>query len=179
MSEAAVLGVRILVAALFLHAGGAKLFAPQQFSRTLRATLRIDDSHSLWTDNSARAIAFGEIVTALLLVGLPDDAYGLVLSALLGAGIAAFALMARLRRVTMACGCFGGSQGRPLGMRQLLFGTVLLAVSALLAYGQTDTRADNAALIVAACIGALVANLIRWRANLVQPLRRHLQPFPQ
>jgi hypothetical protein len=123
-------------------------------------------------------VAAIELAAAFLLAGAWALTAGLALASLVGAAAVIFVITAIRRGATAPCGCFGGSSGRPIGIRNLLAGTGLLAMAiGLMMLPREGTAAAELSLPVTAVI-ALGAVMVRDRAWLLAPFRRHFQTAP-
>jgi hypothetical protein len=161
---------RLAVAATLLVAGASKLASPRLLAASLGQVYG-------WArpvgTGAARVVGVVELVAAFLLAGAWAVTAGLALTGLVGTGIVVFAFTATRRGVTAPCGCFGESSGRPIGARNLLAGAGLLAGAVgLLTLPGTGTAGAELVLPLTAAL-ALVAVMVRDRARLLAPFRRH------
>jgi hypothetical protein len=161
---------RLAVAVTLLVAGASKLISPRPLATGLGQVFG-------WARPvgtvAAMTVAAVELVAAFLLAGAWAVTAGLALTGLVGAGIVGFATAAMRRGATAPCGCFGESSGRPIGVHSLLAGAGLLAGAiGLLVLTGTGTAAAELMLPLTAVI-AMVAVMVRDRARLVAPFRRH------
>jgi hypothetical protein len=166
---------RVAIAAALLIAGASKLASPRPLAASLGQVFGLRRAAGI---GIARAVATIELAAAFLLAGAWAVMAGLALTGLVGAGVVLFVITAVRRGATMPCGCFGESSGRPIGIRNVLAGAGLLAGAiGLLAMPETGTAAAEVTLPLTAAI-ALVTVMIRDRARLLAPFRRHFQPMP-
>jgi hypothetical protein len=169
---------QIVLAVTFLYAGSAKLFVPKPLGKAIWTVSGVGPSRRRTADRIARAVGVVEVVTAFLLVNSFGVVAGLVGAAALGSGIALFAGVALTRGAEVACGCFGESRDRRLGLGHLLFGVVVAVVAAAMLtrvpqVGLTETPGP----LASASLLALALVIARNRIVLLRPLRRHFQPF--
>ena len=130
MTAAAFAGaVGALLAGLLLCAGAAKLAVPAHLSRAIGHLVPGVRARAVLL---ARLVAATEIGTALALSVPSAREAGAVAGMALGAVFAAAGAAAAIRGLGSPCGCFGRAGGRPLGMRNAVFGLVVVALSALL-----------------------------------------------
>jgi hypothetical protein len=109
--------VELVMAAVLLAAGLAKLRAPRETATTLRALL---DHRLPRAETLARVLGAAESGTAVVLAFRPIAYLGEVFTAALAVGFAATGLMALRTGKRVSCSCFGGSGQGVLGRRQLL-----------------------------------------------------------
>jgi hypothetical protein len=122
-----VLGLATSVAAsVFLCAGLGKLAVPGHAARAVDELLRLGPRRVAVL---VPVVGTVETVTGLALVMPAARPVGVPLAGALGVGFVLLGLFARLRRVKASCGCFGGTGGRPFGLRNSLSGLALLAVA--------------------------------------------------
>jgi hypothetical protein len=162
---------RLAMAVTLLVGGASKLVSPRPLAIGLGQVYGWSRPVGMW---AARTVATVELAAALLLAGAWAAVVGLALTALVGTGIVLHATIAIRRGATAPCGCFGESNGRPIGVRNLLAGIALLTAAVMLLVLPAAAGATPAAmgLPLAAVVG-LVAVLVRDRARLVAPFRRH------
>ncbi len=166
---------RLAIAAALLIAGASKAASPRPLAASLGQVFGWRQAAGI---RIARAVAAIELAAAFLLAGAWAVTVGLALTGLVGAGVILFVSTAVRRGSTMPCGCFGESSGRPIGVLNLLAGAGLLAGAiALLAMPGKGMAAAEVTLPLTAVI-ALVAVMVRDRARLLAPFRRHFQPMP-
>jgi hypothetical protein len=165
---------RLAIAVALLVAGASKLVSPRPLAASLGQVFGWHRPAGVWI---ARAVAVTELVAAFLLATSWALTLALTLTGLVGAGTAVFAITAVRRGATAPCGCFGESSGRPVGVRNLLAGSGLLAGAiGLLALPGTGAAAELMLPLTAAT--ALLAVMVRDRARLLAPFRRHFTPPP-
>jgi hypothetical protein len=164
---------RLAVAAILLVGGASKLFSPQPLAVSLGQVYG-------WARPigvaAARAVAVIELVAAFLLAGAWAVTAGLALTGLVGTGIVAFSVTAVRRGATAPCGCFGESSGRPVGARNMLAGVGLLGGAVGLLILPESGSAPAALVLPLTATTALVAVMVRDRARLLAPFRRHFLP---
>lgn len=130
MTGATYVGVAdALLAGILLCAGVAKLAVPAHSSRAIGELIPVARPRAVLI---IRLVAATEIGAALALSVPAMRAVGAVAAAVLGAAFTAAGLAAAIRRIGSPCGCFGRAGNRPLGVRNVAFGLVLVAASALL-----------------------------------------------
>lgn len=116
-------------AGMLLCAGTAKLAVPAHLARAIGDLMPTVAARAVLL---ARLVAAVEVGAALALsVPATRDA-GAVAGLVLGGTFTAAGAVAGVRRLDSPCGCFGRARGGPLGMRNVAFGLVLVAASALL-----------------------------------------------
>lgn len=170
-----VVQLRSFCASVLLIAAAGKVVAPDQLGQALAAVfprLRSRDRHA------ARWAAYGisalEFAVALLLVSHVAGVIAVAGLAGIGLGIVAFVITTRIRRVVVACGCFGSGSYRPVGWRNLAFGLWFVAASAVLATKPVSNGADtdNAYGMV---IGGVVGSGLVNRRYLLRALRGQIE----
>lgn len=149
--RAAIIGARLVVAAVFLYAAVPKLLDPAGFAQD------ISNYNLLPNDVVGYVAVLGpvmEVVVALALVaGVEAKGAALVAAAMLAVFAAAMG-QAMARGIDLSCGCFGAASEAAVG-----WGSI----------------ARNAALI-AACVLVLLGPEVRWRA--VRPERASASQAP-
>ncbi|HEY8472614.1 MAG TPA: MauE/DoxX family redox-associated membrane protein [Natronosporangium sp.] len=166
---------RVALAVILLLGGAAKLLSPRPLATLLHQVYGWARPAGV---AAARAVAALELTAAFLLAGGWLVAAGLTVTGLVGAGIAGFTVIAMRRGATAPCGCFGESSGRPIGVRNLLAGAALLAGAVGLLVLPGAGTAEPALLLPLTALIALVAVMVRDRARLLAPFRRHFEGFP-
>ena len=164
---------RLAIAVIFLVSGASKVVTPRPLATSLGQVYGWARARGTW---AGRTVAVVELATALLLAGGWLTATGAALTGLVAVGIMVFSLTAIRRKATVPCGCFGESSDRPIGVRNLLAGSALLAVAAGLLLLPGAGTAGAALMLPLTASIALVAVMARDRARLVAPFRRHFQP---
>lgn len=166
---------RLAIAVVLLVAGASKLFSPRRLAVSLGQVVGWNRPVGIWI---ARAVAVTELAAAFLLASSWALGAALALTSLVGAGTVVFAITAIRRGATAPCGCFGESSDRPVGLRNLLAGTGLVAGAiALLVWPAPDAATAELMLPLVAAT-ALVGVMVRDRARLLAPFRRHFTPPP-
>jgi hypothetical protein len=127
--------VGALLAGILLCAGAAKMAVPVHLSRALTVLVAALGARAR---PLVRLVAAAEIGTALALSVPVARDVGAVAAALLGVTFAVVGAVASVRRPGAPCGCFGRAQGRPLGLRNVAFGAVIVAMSGLLLRGSGE-----------------------------------------
>lgn len=127
-----------IAAGLLVYASLNKLVSPHTLAVTVKRTLTTSASSKRTLTTSASSspvtwpvvvIAAAETITALLLVTSFTLEAGAVALLVFAFGIVLFAVLARLRHIRTACGCFGLASSRAPGWRNVLFGGALLGVA--------------------------------------------------
>lgn len=128
---------RFGLAAMFLFAAGAKLFTLSDFTANLANLVA---SSLIWP--VAIAVIASELLIAALLIWPRTARVGALLSALLLAGFAAYALyyVYVLHGEPLECGCFGRVIGSQLGVTTALRNLALLIPAALVFFGLPRLR---------------------------------------
>jgi methylamine utilization protein MauE len=117
------------LAGTLLCAGAAKLAVPGHLARAIGDLMPIVAARAVLLAQLMSAVEIGAALA--LSVPATRDA-GAVAGLVLGGAFAAVGALAGVRRLGWSCGCFGRARGRPLGMRNVAVGLVVVAVSALL-----------------------------------------------
>ncbi|HEX6681436.1 MAG TPA: MauE/DoxX family redox-associated membrane protein [Candidatus Limnocylindrales bacterium] len=163
---------RLAVAAALLVAGASKLVSPRPLATSLGQVFGWARPAGI---AAARVVAAIELLAACLLAAGGPLIVGLALTGLVGAGIVVFVSAAMRRGATAPCGCFGESSGRPIGVRNLLGGIGFLAgAGGLLILPGPGTATAELMLPLTATV-ALAAVMVRDRARLLAPFRRHFR----
>ncbi len=164
-----------VIVAVLVTSGAAKWAVPTPFAVALQATLRV---RSVATSRIlSKVVAVGEVVTAFGFLFLPTARTSSVATAALGGAIILFAAIALIRRVNVACGCFGASEGARLGWRNVAYGLgftvagVSLTIIPLSSTGQSN-ELQLAYIALIASVLALGNRVIRSRRVLVMLFRR-------
>ena len=123
--------VALALSAVLLVAGASKLFSPHSLAQSMMVLL--DGRIRRRTARTvARTIGILELAAAVL-VSVPITArYAAVLGVAIGVGIVGWVGVAAWRRVTVACGCFGGNSATPLGATNAEAGVLITGGFALL-----------------------------------------------
>jgi hypothetical protein len=146
----------LVVAAVLLQAGLAKLVAPQPLRRALAELLggkvRLGVA-------PVRGLAAVEVATGAALLVPAAAPAGRAVAALLGAGFVAAGVLGLRRGSAEPCGCFGGGARHPLGATNVAVGLAVLAAVALAAgvgsapgTGADETIATGATALLALCL---------------------------
>src|SRR5215217_9636964 len=124
---------RFGLAALFLFAAGAKLYAIRDFAANLSNLVR-----ESWVWPAALAVVAAELFAAVLLVIPRTARLGALVSAALLLGFAAYALyyVYALHGEPLECGCFGRLIGSQLGVSTALRNLALLIPCALVLFSR-------------------------------------------
>ena len=165
--------VRLAVAVILLIGGASKLVSPRPLAGSFAQVYGWRPVTGRW---AARAVAGVELLAAFLLAAGWAVTTGAVLAGLVGAGVVTFAGTAMRRGATRPCGCFGESSGRPIGVHNLLAGVGLLAGAIVVLVLPTSGPVEAQLILPLTAIGALVAVMVRDRARLLAPFRRHARP---
>lgn len=128
MTAVAFVGTALLAGTL-LCAGVAKLTVPVHLGRAIQDLAPATRGRAV---SLARLVGAAEVGTALALSLPPLRPLGSAAGVVLGGVFAASGTAAAARRVRSPCGCFGRTGERPLGMRNVLVGLAMAAVSAWL-----------------------------------------------
>lgn len=155
--------VQLAAAGGLLVAAAAKAAAPERVRVTLGA-LGLHPAAALHA-----ALVAAEATAAVALVAAPAAPATRALVLALGLAFAGAGAVAHRRGAVIACACFGGRDGHPLGLRQVvaLPGWV---VAALLPGASTLAGADGllALTAVATAVGVLLAGPVlraAWQAS--------------
>jgi hypothetical protein len=166
---------RLAIAVTLVVAGGSKLVSPQPLARSLGQTFGWGRPAGA---AAARAVAVVEVVAGLLAASYWAATVGLALTGLVGSGVVVLVVVALHRGVTAPCGCFGEARGRPVGVRNLAAGAALLAGAIGLLALPGAARVPAELLLPLTAVLAMVAVMLRDRARLRSPFRRHFRPVP-
>ncbi|MFC3381736.1 MauE/DoxX family redox-associated membrane protein [Couchioplanes azureus] len=115
--------VRLLTAALLIHAAAQKLTAPAAIRLTL-TTLRMP-----FPRFSGAALGVAELAAAVLLLVVPRSGVTAAMVIALGASFAGAAMVALARGEPVRCACFGRESQATLGWTQLVLFPVWPAVA--------------------------------------------------
>ena len=147
-----------LFAGTLLCAGAAKLAVPAHLGRALGGLLPAVRARAV---PLVRLVATAEIATAVALSVPATRDVGATAAAALGAAFAIVGAVAAGRRTRSPCGCFGRAQGKPLGVRNVVFGLVVIAGAVLLlADGSGGWSGQDALPVLAAAAVTLL--LAAW-----------------
>lgn len=113
MSGGLATAVQLAAAGALLVAAAAKAAAPERVAATMRA-LGLHPAAALHA-----VLVTAETVAAVALVVVPSAPMTRALVLALGLSFAGAGLVAHRRGTTIACACFGGREGHPLGLRQV------------------------------------------------------------
>lgn len=178
MTAAAFVGAgNAVLAGLLLCAGTAKFAVPAHLARAINDLVPSAGTRAVLL---ARLVAALEIGTALALSVPEMRIAGAAAAAVLGATFAAAGAVAAVRGVRAPCGCFGRAGDRPLGVRNVVFGLVLVALSALLLRDRSGGWAayqglpmTGTAAVAVVLAGWLYRDMIR---DLCRPLGLRARP---
>ncbi|SRR5690606_30326543 len=164
--------LRLAIGVILLVSGASKLVSPRPLAASLGQVYGWPRPTGVW---AARGVAGVELATAFLVAGGWLIPVGSALTGAVAAGIMIFSITAIRRKATAPCGCFGESRGRPIGVRNVLAGAALmLGAAGLLVLPGTGEAAAELMLPLTA-VAALVAVMVRDRARLMAPFRRHFR----
>jgi len=158
----------VFAAALLLNAGAGKFMSSTLAEVALRDTLGLP--HSAVVRIAVRGLAIAEILTSIGLVIDGMRTIAIVIASLLGFSFAVFGVVARLRGVTVACGCLGSIDKRPIGLRSTALGAVLALLFPLSIIAPLRLPTTLAAGYVS--IAALILGVYLNRRFAVEPLLR-------
>jgi len=158
----------VFVAALLLNAGAGKLMSSKLAEVALHETLGLPRSAVVGI--AVRGLAIAETLTAIGLVIDGMRTIAIVIASLLGFSFAVFGVIARLRSVTVACGCLGSIDTRPIGLRNAALGTVLALLFPLSIIAPPSLPTTLAACYVS--IAAIILSVYLNRRFAVEPLLR-------
>jgi Methylamine utilisation protein MauE len=165
--------VGALLAGTLLCAGAAKTAVPAHLGRALGGLLPAVGARAV---PLVRVVAAAEIATAVALSVPAAREVGATAAAVLGAAFAIVGAIAAGRRTGSPCGCFGRAQGKPLGVRNVVFGLAVVAGAALLLTdpsggwsGHEGLPALGAATVTLLLAGWLYRDMIR---DLCRPVSR-------
>jgi uncharacterized membrane protein YphA (DoxX/SURF4 family) len=146
----------LVLAAVFVWAGAAKLARPAQTKASFEA-LRVPAA-----SEAARLVPISELVLSVLLVAVPP--FGGAGSLVMLAAFTALLIRAIAAGTAAPCACFGAVRAEPVSAADVLRNALLaaLAVAALLTPAPVAPSGTEVALAVAACVvGALVVRAAR------------------
>lgn len=150
-----VMGVNAVATAFLVTAGMTKLVSPDQLRLALADVL---GDLSRWvTKSGIKGFAVAELIVGASLsvpVARPAGAWAV---GALGVCFAMAGLVGRLRRSTTACGCFGRSADRPLGLANVLVGVAFLAVPVV---NQAATTSDAGPYFFSSATSASLATVL-------------------
>ena len=164
----------VLVAALLILAGVSKLYSPQHLRRALMELFPGPISRPI--GRTVRPLALVEIAGGCGLLALPSRPFAAGVVVGLGVAFLIAGVLGVLRGSTLACGCFAGPGGKPLGWRNVLAGlalAVLAGLNLLVPYSSPVHR-DSAELSTI-CTAVLTVLLACW---LHRTMIRELLPWP-
>jgi hypothetical protein len=128
---------RFGLAALWLFAAGMKLYMRNDPAESFFSNMPFLVGER-WATTAAVAIICAEIIAAALLLWPRTARLGAVLSAVMLAGFAGYALYYRYglgNAEGLECGCFGGIIGSQLGVSTALRNLLLLVPAAIVIFG--------------------------------------------
>jgi hypothetical protein len=125
-SSVLVVGVNACATAVLVTAGMTKLVSPDQLRLALADVL--GDLGRWVTKSRLKVFAVIEMIAGVSLSVPVIQLPGAWAVGVLGVCFAIAGVLGLLRRSTTACGCFGRSAGRPLGLVNVLVGAAFLAV---------------------------------------------------
>lgn len=164
--------LEVALGTLFLVAGASKLLSPHPFGRALQIVLRSKRALTAWSV-AARLVGVAEIATAVAICTVPG--FGGPAGAALGIGIVVFSVVALLGHRSVACGCFGRSEGSSLGVQNLLAGVGIvvgaIALTAIQQYGHVS-RDYSLERLAAISLLALLYVIARDASTLLQISKR-------
>ncbi|MFI6496712.1 MauE/DoxX family redox-associated membrane protein [Nonomuraea typhae] len=150
--ELAADATRFCLAGVLLYSGSQKLAAPRAFRATVIA-LGMPKPRIV-----AAALPGLEIITALVLALPRAQPVGAALLVILGLAFAGAGVLAKARRTTVTCACFGQARSSRLGIRQLVYLPGWLGAAFLVLRGGHQPGVHQSLLIVALtgmCIGTV------------------------
>lgn len=155
MNGALAILVQLAAAGGLLVAATAKAAAPERVAATLGA-LGLRPAAALHL-----ALVGVETVAAVLLVVSPGAPMTRALVLALGLAFAGAGLIARRSGTAIACACFGGHHGHPLGLRQVVALPGWVAVALVAAASPLAGLDGVVALVaVAASVGVVLSVLV-------------------
>lgn len=158
----------VLAAALLLNASAGKLVSSRLAEVALRQTLGLGGAAPLTV--LVRGLAIVEGLAALGLVIDWTRTIAALITSLLGVSFVLFGVIAQGRGVNVACGCLGGTDQRPVGVRNVAVGTVLALLFPLIVSAPTHMSTPVAACWVS--IAAITLSIYLNRRFAVKPLLR-------
>lgn len=168
--------VSLVIAVPLLLAGASKLLRPGPLAAALGKVYRWAGSRPVLAAGIARAVAVVELAAAFLVLTGWWRPGGSVLAGVVGLGIAGFAASALLLGRTAVCGCFGETDGKPLGAGNIVVGVALVA-GAFLALQGSSARTSKEILLLLASTAALARVLFKHRHRLSGLFGRHFRSF--
>jgi hypothetical protein len=159
MTTVAFVGVgTALLAGTLLCAGVAKLTVPVHLGRAIRDLAPAVRGRAV---SLARVVGAIEVGAALALSVPPLHSAGSAAGVVLGVVFAASGAAAAARGVRSPCGCFGRTGERPLGVRNVVFGLAVAAVSGWLFLDRSGGWATHPGLPVLGT-GTVALVLAAW-----------------
>jgi hypothetical protein len=152
-SSVLVVGVNACATAVLVTAGMTKLVSPDQLRLALADVL--GDLGRWVTKSRLKVFAVIEMIAGVSLSVPVIQLPGAWAVGVLGVCFAIAGVLGLLRRSTTACGCFGRSAGRPLGLVNVLVGAAFLAV---LVVNHAATASD--AGFSSSAVGASLATVL-------------------
>jgi hypothetical protein len=152
-SSVLVIGVNACATAVLVTAGMTKLVSPDQLRLALADVL--GDLGRWVTKSRLKVFAVIEMIAGVSLSVPVIQLPGAWAVGVLGVCFAIAGVLGLLRRSTTACGCFGRSAGRPLGLVNVLVGAAFLAV---LVVNHAATASD--AGFSSSAVGASLATVL-------------------
>jgi hypothetical protein len=152
-SSVLVVGVNACATAVLVTAGMTKLVSPDQLRLALADVL--GDLGRWVTKSRLKVFAVIEMIAGISLSVPVIQLPGAWAVGVLGVCFAIAGVLGLLRRSTTACGCFGRSAGRPLGLVNVLVGAAFLAV---LVVNHAATASD--AGFSSSAVGASLATVL-------------------
>ena len=140
----------LLLSAIFAYAGFSKLRNPRSTKAAMSA-FGLPPAIS-------RLLGPIEVAVAVLLLVRPNVAA--LLAALLLVGFSGVVVRSIQRRLPVRCGCFGGSDDRPVGIDTLVRNGLLLAACALVFAGLSRFHLPTIPSFLVALGGAVMAALV-------------------
>jgi hypothetical protein len=150
-----VMGVNAGTTAVLITAGMTKLVSPDQLRLALADVL--GDLTRLVTAFRIKGFAVIELIVGVSLSAPVTRLPGAWAVGVLGACFAIAGVAGRLRHSETACGCFGRSSGRPLGLVNVLVGAAFIAVSAV---NHAATTNNAGSYFYSSAIGASLATAL-------------------
>lgn len=149
MTELVGAAVQAAVAVTLVVAGAAKLAVPREIVATLTAL------RSPAVPVVRVVLPLGEIGLAVAVATAPTSPATAAAVCALGAAFALVGLSVHLRGDAVACACFGGRQGRRLGLRQVAVLPAWIAAAVLpWVLGSPVSGADGLLALVVVVVGA-------------------------
>jgi hypothetical protein len=154
-SSVLVIGVNACATAVLVTAGMTKLVSPDQLRLALADVL--GDLGRWVTKSRLKVFAVIEMIAGVSLSVPVIQLPGAWAVGVLGVCFAIAGVLGLLRRSTTACGCFGRSAGRPLGLVNVLVGAAFLAV---LVVDHAATTSDAGPYFYGSAVGASLATVL-------------------